>query len=70
MQGLENQKTFSASKTKQRILHRLIGVVNHRSTDSSNCDRELMIPAATEDSSGKQEMNTAYTETSMDMHEL
>ncbi|KAF3559796.1 hypothetical protein F2Q69_00013368 [Brassica cretica] len=46
------------------------GVVNHRSTDSSNFDRELMIPAATEDSSGKQEMNTAYTETSMDMHGL
>ena len=54
---------------EQKIQHRSIGYINHRSTISLNLERELMIPAATEYSSGKQKMNTTYTETSMDMYE-
>ena len=68
-----NNKTSRYSKRnsetkEQKIQHWSIGKVNHRPTVFSNMDKELMIPAATYYSSGKQKMNTAYTETSMDMH--
>ena len=70
LQRLVEHETFSASKTKERIQHQSIGHVNHRSTVFTSMDRELIIIAAAEDSNGNKEMNTEYTETSMEMLDL
>ena len=70
LQRLVEQETFSASKTKERIQHRSIGHVNHQSTVFTSMEIELIIIEATEDSNGKKEMNTEYTETSMEMPDL